>query len=310
MRAKFSIFASTLVLVSSSAYGTPAYTFTILNPGGTVNEFNGGAINNNGVVVDTVNSHLFTYNINTQVYTNYNSISPSQMGGIDDSGRIVYTSQQGSNFVGTIFDPSTNSTTNFSDPSATQYTFANGISGNGNNIAGYYLNSSSNQLGFLKSGNSYSNVIPTPHNQIYVWDVNNAGDMIGLSSCCRSGVNFLDKNGVFTTIFDPLGSPSNGEANGLNDLDQVVGWYDDGSGGPIHGLFWQNGVSTTLDLPGATRTILRDINDAGQILGGAIVNGNSVLFVATPVPDTTPEPGTCALIGGALLMIGIKIRRG
>jgi hypothetical protein len=92
----------------------------------------------------------------------------------------------------------------------------------------------------------------------------------------------------------------------MNDLDQVVGWYDDGAGGPVHGLLWQNGVSTAFDFPGATSTVLHDINDSGVILGDAIFNGNSILFVATP---TTPEPGTCVLIGGALLAIGVRLRR-
>jgi hypothetical protein len=308
MRATISIYAAVLaVLGVPSAFGTPTYTFTILNPGGSVSEFNSGGINNNGVVVDTVNSHLFTYNINTGIYTNYNSIFPSQMGGIDDSGKIVYTSQAGSTYKGTIFDPSTNSTTTFLDPNATQYTFANGVSGNGSYIAGYYLNASSNQIRFVKNGAGFTDIsYPGPHGQIYLWDTNNAGDILGMSSCCRAGVNFLLENGVYTTILDPLGSPHNGQGYGMNDLDQVVGWYDDGAGGPIHGLFWENGLSTTLDFPGATRTVLHDINDSGVILGGAIFNGSSILFVATP---TTPEPGTCVLIGGALLAIGLRLRR-
>jgi hypothetical protein len=118
-----------------AAFGSTIYTFTKLTPGGTVNEFNGGGINNNGVVAAEVNSHLFTYNIGANTYTNYNTIFPSQMGGVDDSGKVVYTSTTtvGSNtfFHGTVFDPSTNSTTTFDDPNAPQYTFANGVSGNG-----------------------------------------------------------------------------------------------------------------------------------------------------------------------------------
>jgi len=308
MRVKFSMYTAALAaLAVPSAFGSPAYTFTILTPGGTVNEFNGGGINNNGVVVDLVNSHLFTYDINANIYTNYNTIFPSQMGSIDDLGRIVYTSQSGSNFVGTVYNPATNSTTTFLDPNATQYTFANGVSGNGNLIAGYYLDAGFNQIGFEKNGATFTDVsYPGPHGQIYLWDTNNLGHIVGQSSCCRAGVNFLDKGGVYTTIFDPLGSPKNGSVLGLNDLDQAVGWYDDGVGGPIHGMLWQAGVSTTIDLPGATRTVLRDINDSGVILGGAIVNGNSVLFVATP---TAPEPASCILIGGALCVFGLRLRR-
>jgi uncharacterized membrane protein len=133
--------------------------------------------------------------------------------------------------------------------------------------------------------------------------------MVGLSSCCRAGVNFLDKGGVYTSLLDPLGSASNGVFYGMNDLDQIVGWYDDGNSGPIHGAIWQNGASATLDLPGATRTVLHDINDSGVILGGAILNGQSVLFLATPQSAATPEPAAFLLVGLGLCGVAIRAKR-
>jgi hypothetical protein len=269
-----------------------------------VQEFNAGGINNNGEVASTVNNHLFTYDSSTNTYTNYSSIFPVLMGGIDDSGKIVYTTQSGQ---GAVFNPSNNSTTTFTDPNAGQSTFANGVSGNGAFIAGFYLDPSSIQIGYQKNGGNFTDVsYPGLHEQIYIWNTNNSGDLIGASACCRRGVNFLVQGGVYTTILDPLGNANNGFVYGLNDLDQVVGWYDDGTGGPMHGYFWQSGNSVTVDYPGATQTLLQSINDSGVILGSATdVNGAQFLFLAAPVP----EPATLALIGGALCALGWRLRR-
>ena len=282
------------------------YTFTRLTPGGSVGEFNLGGINNNDVVLAEVNGHLFTYDVHSGTYTNYNSLLPSQMGRIDDSGNFVYTTNVGGSFKGTIYDPSTNSTTFFLDPNSPQYTFASGVSGNGL-IAGYYLNSSFNQPGFTKNGSTFTDVsYPGPHGQIYLWDVNNSGDVVGQSSCCRAGVNFLKQGSTYTTILDPLGSAANGSAYGLNDNDQVVGWYDNGSGGPINGFLWENGVSTTFNYPGASSTVLADINDNGLIFGAAVDASGTFLFVATP--DPVPEPTSVVLLGSLLLIVAGSCR--
>ena len=181
------------------------------------------------------------------------------------------------------------------------------MSSNGNNIAGYYDDASFNQFGFLKTGATFTDIsYPGPHGQIYIWDTNNAGDIVGLSSCCRAGVNFLKQGSTYTTILNPLGSASNGTVYGLNNQDQLVGWYDNGTGGPIHGMIWQAGLSSTLDFPGANSTVLQGINDSGVIFGAATDASGTFLFVASP---TTPEPATFVLIGGALCAIGLRLRK-
>ena len=68
-------------------------------------------------------------------------------------------------------------------------------------------------------------------------------------------------------------------------------------------MLWSNRVSSTIDYPGAMRTILHGINDNGVIFGGGVDANGSFLFVAT---DSAPEPATVATIGGALCMLGIR----
>jgi hypothetical protein len=295
-------------MLAPTAFGS-TYLYQQLNPGGSVNQFGGGGINNNNQVAATASSHLFVYDLSSNSYTNYFSVVPAQMGSIDDSGKVVYTVNSGGGFEGAIFNPSDNSVTTFNGAAGSQYTFANGVSSDGNFIAAYYQVSTLPQIGLRKSGSTSTDVsYPGPHGQVYLYDTNNAGDVIGLSACCRSGVNFLDKGGVYTTITDPLGNANNGVVNGMNNLDQVVGWYDNGTGGPMHGYLWQDGLSTTIDYPGAAQTILNDINDSGVILGVAVnINGSAFLFLAEPLD--APEPATLVLIGGALLAMAWKLRR-
>jgi hypothetical protein len=291
-----------IAFLAQSAFGSTVYTFVRLNPSGSVSLFNGGGINSNNVVAGLVNGKLFTFDGTAYSYYNVNA---NQMGGIDDAGNIAYTT---SSSQGGIYSTATNSITIFTEPNAPQFTFVTGISGDGK-VAGYYLDSSFSQFGFVKDGNSYTTVsYPDPHGQIYGFGVNNSGDVLGLSSCCRAGVRFLLKNGVYTTILDSLGNASNGVSYGLNDLDQVVGWYDNGSGGPIHGFTWDGGLTNTVDYPGATSTMLHDINNNGVIFGAARDANGDFLFIATPHLET-PEPGSCWLITTGLIAVVAGRRR-
>jgi probable HAF family extracellular repeat protein len=57
-----------------------------------------------------------------------------------------------------------------------------------------------------------------------------------------------------------------------------------------------------IDPPGATFTEADGINDAGQIVGRfSDSTGATHGFVATPVPETVPEPATLLLFGSCLV---------
>jgi probable HAF family extracellular repeat protein len=67
----------------------------------------------------------------------------------------------------------------------------------------------------------------------------------------------------YTALDDPMGNFT--EANGINDNGQIVGYYQDSSGG---GFLYSGGSYTTLTDPLAPNaTYARGINDAGQIVG-------------------------------------------
>src|SRR5262245_23578379 len=129
MTRRVSVFAVACAALFIQSAFPVTYTFTPLTPG-AVNEFSGAGINNNGVVVGLTNGTIFRYNIGTNTYT-FDNIVPVQMGSIDDSGEVYYTSSGNNADHGAIFNPSTNSITTFDEPNAPQYTFANGVSGNG-----------------------------------------------------------------------------------------------------------------------------------------------------------------------------------
>src|SRR5437899_13044750 len=92
---------------------------------------------------------------------------------------------------------------------------------------------------------------------------------------------------VYTTLDDPLaGANAAGTAaTGINDTGQIVGWYEDGSGG-LHSFLYSGGIYTTLDDPLATvrpnaGTDADGINAAGQIVGnydGASGAGHGFLY--------------------------------
>lgn len=56
------------------------------------------------------------------------------------------------------------------------------------------------------------------------------------------------------------------EARGLNNRDEVVGFYLDPQSG-YRGYLWRNGSFTTLDFPGALWTLPSKINDLGVVVG-------------------------------------------
>jgi len=76
-------------------------------------------------------------------------------------------------------------------------------------------------------------------------------------------------------------------ATGINDLGEISGDYQDGSG-KTHGFVENGGVYTIIGPPGSTYAFVDGVNDLGQIVGGYTDSGGiSHGFLATP---SVPPP--------------------
>ena len=93
---------------------------------------------------------------------------------------------------------------------------------------------------------------------------------------------------VFTTLDDPSATFGT-QAYGINNFDQIVGYWVDGTGHK-NGFLWSGGGYTTIDdlqvVPGTNNRSFSDtapqgINDAGQIVGflNTTVGGGTVDFL-------------------------------
>ncbi len=135
--------------------------------------------------------------------------------------------------------------------------------------------------------------------------INDAGHVAGdfETQYGTGNQGFLYENGQFTVIDDPNAGPQGTSAQGINNVDQIAGFYTD-SAGLLHGFIDSNGVFTTVDDPlGVNGTLLTGINDAGQV-SGYYLDSNHVAhgFVAnqtTTLANTTISAGASLEIEGA-----------
>jgi hypothetical protein len=108
---------------------------------------------------------------------------------------------------------------------------------------------------------------------------------------------FVWNGSFFVILRDPFAAGANGtNAKGVNDSDQVVGYYFD-TGGRAHGFLYSGatfGTYTTIDV-GARGTFITGINDAGQMVGHYTDSlGQNHGFVGSFQPNPAPMGGTTA----------------
>jgi probable HAF family extracellular repeat protein len=124
--------------------------------------------------------------------------------------------------------------------------------------------------------------------------MNNLGDIVGtFGSFTNSSLGeqgFLYSHGKVTVIDYP--NSFNTQLGGINDFEQIVGWFYDNTGS-YHGFVYGNGAySNPINFPGAAFTSLVGINDEGQIIGGYpnnafLYENGAFTTIKFPNPDTT-----------------------
>ena len=130
----------------------------------------------------------------------------------------------------------------------------------------------------------------------YASATNDSGHVVG-SAVTADGVQraFLWQDGVMNDL-GTLGQGSS--ASDINASGQVVGAAfinEEGECWTCRAFLWQNGVMTDLNavLPSGSGWVLEfatAINNAGQIVGWGLLNGETRAFLLTPLVTPTPDP--------------------
>jgi uncharacterized membrane protein len=126
----------------------------------------------------------------------------------------------------------------------------------------------------------------------YAWAVNDLGQAVGDSGTRPA---LWDNDGAHTAIELPLLPGDNyGSARAVNNLGHVLGWSayrtpGTWEVGPVHEVIWRDGgvfeLQSLLDPvsgDGWTITSVSAINNAGEIVGVGLHNGQVIPFVMTP----------------------------
>lgn len=133
-----------------------------------------------------------------------------------------------------------------------------------------------NVHGFLLSDGEFTTIDVPGARGTNAWKINGRGDVVGgYTDADGKGLVFLLErhNARFTTIDLPAVVEISVDNGGINSRRDVVGTYCDiapctGESLDSHGFLLSGGRSTTIDVPGAIRTIAFGINERGDIVGG------------------------------------------
>ena len=222
----------------------------------------------------------------------------TQVTGITDDGRIIgyaaYPNNTNRSFIATPAAGGGYAFTSYVLPNV-DGTFVNGIS-NGGRLAGS-VGVAGSFYGFLgtTAGPGFTALSHGSPGFTFAYGVNDAGAAVGhfstfvgvgLVDIVVAGFVTTDDGRTYTTLQAPQADKFT-LAYGIGPGGTVVGEYRDAAG-RTHGYLATPGPGgtysyTTLDVPGATRTVIHGINAAGQLVGsydtpGAASRG----FVATP----------------------------
>jgi len=197
----------------------------------------------------------------------------TQLLGINKNG--VIAGYRGSGLPGhpnkgfTLVLPNTFTAENFPGSVQTQVIGIN--NNNAFDTAGFYIDGSGANHGFLKVGGSFKTVdFPA------TTSVPKVNQLLGLNAHAQSagfyndsagnshGYLYANLGGVFLVFTIP--GATSATATGVNEAGQVSGFYTD-KAGVMHGFLLNQGQFTILNFPGATATQAFGLNNQGQVVG-------------------------------------------
>jgi len=307
-----------LACIAIPAFANPYVFTTVINPTdpnftqllGIINSSMIAGYFGDGVVVP---NNGFTLVLPSS-YTaeNFPGSVQTQVVGIDNTGETVgfYIDNaavtHGFTHVGTTF-------TSVSNPLTTTVTQLLGVNDTGE-AAGYWTDGAGNFHPFTWIPGTFT-PIPVPGLvSSQATGVDNAGDVVGFNlTSATTSDGFLDIGGTFTKLDFP-GAPFT-QALGISYNGKLVsGTYIDAMGG-MHGFVYNVATATftSIDDPnGVGTTTVNGINDLGQLVGfytTGVVTPSGVAVTDGFVATSTPEPASFLLLGSALALVAVKLRR-
>ncbi len=193
----------------------------------------------------------------------------AQLTDLDDKGNILGWFASGSGFSGFLLSQGT--LAHFRFPGSAD-TFPRDINKNSVIVGSFDLAANGPMHAFMVRNGAFSEIkLPGfPNAPVTANGINDLGDITGqvLANGVQQG--YLLHQGKVTLISFP-GATGGTFPTSINNAGVIVGVYKIGAASsPNHGFMWQNGVFTTIDVPGSQSTGPTKINDNGVIVGDDI----------------------------------------
>ncbi len=213
---------------------------------------------------------------------NYPNDTFTQLLGINNSQNIAGYHNFNTNSGFTFRLPVMFTTENYPNSMMTQVIGIN----NSNVTDGFYVDNNNVTHGFYASKGNYTTVdYPgTAFNQLL--SQNDMGQAAGYYSLSSDNTTpdfpyvYDEMGGVFLVITIP-GATGGAQATGINNSQQICGFYID-STGTNHGFLLNFGLFVTLDAPNSTFTQALGLNNNGQVVGQYMdQSGNTHGFIWT-----------------------------
>jgi probable HAF family extracellular repeat protein len=236
-------------------------------------------INNAGQIVGeyvdaarTLHGFLFVDGVYTTI--DAPDSTSTQARDIDDSGRIVGISFAAATTTGSVRGFLRDAQGTFTaidapaappppgrpEPPTTQPFGINNLG----QITGIFSDSEGTHSFLLDDGVFTTIEVPEAVGKTLAFDINDEGQIAGAYDVEAHGV-LRDRRGNFTTLDHPDGVEET-ILTGINNRGQIVGGYLDAEG-TLRSFLLDDGVFTTIDVPGALSVGANKINDRGQIVG-------------------------------------------